>query len=277
MPQPEPQPAGRYSALVLAAQRPGVVDPLAAANGQQHKCLIDLQGRPMIGWVLEALLDTGFIGRVLISIEDEAVLANKPALERWLRDPRVQVVPSAASLAGSVESALDGDAGPVFPALITTADNPLLTSAMLAHFCLQLEAAGAQAGAAMTRADCLKARYPDGQRRFYRFRDDAYSNCNLYAITGERALATARLFAGGGQFRKKASRMLRAFGPISFLLYRLRLLSLADLGRRLSSGFGFPLKFVDMPFAEAPIDVDNERTLALARAILADRGAPAGR
>jgi len=268
---PERRPEGRYTALVLAAQRPGLFDALAAANGQRHKCLIELEGRPMIGWVLEALLSTAFIGRVLISIEDEAVLADSPALSRWLSDPRVTTVRSAASLALSVEAALDGKVSPGFPALITTADNPLLTPAMLAHFCLELDAAGAEAGAAMTRAGCLKSRYPDGQRRFYRFRDDEYSNCNLYAITGERALATAKLFAGGGQFRKKASRMLGAFGPVTFLLYRLRLLSLADLGNRLSRGFGFTVTFVDMPFPEAPIDIDNARTLTLARAILAAR------
>ena len=36
------------SALVLAARRPGVADPLALKAGVSHKCLIEMDGGPMI-------------------------------------------------------------------------------------------------------------------------------------------------------------------------------------------------------------------------------------
>ena len=81
----------------------------------------------------------------------------------------------------------------------------------------------------------------------------------------------AKIFQGGGQFRKKAQRMLRAFGLTNLILFKLRALSLEGFGRRLSSAFGIRLGFVEMPFAEAPIDVDNERMLGVVREIIRAR------
>lgn len=255
-----------YTVLLLAAQRRGG-DPLSALAGNRHKCLIDIHGRPMIAWVLETLLAAPMVKRVLISIEDKSVLDGVPQAA----DARVTAVPSAGNLYSSIDRALSKGGGANYPVIITTADNPLLSVDMLAHFCRELETRKADAAAAMTRAGVMQAKYPDGQRRFYGFRDDEYSNCNLYALAGERALHAARIFQGGGQFRKKTVRILRAFGLFNLILYKFRALSLDRFAERLSLGFGVRLAFIEMPFAEAPIDVDNERTLRVARGIIGQR------
>ena len=54
-------------------------------------------------------------------------------------------------------------------------------------------------------------------------------------------------------------------------LYKLRALTLNDLAERLSRRFGIRVTFITMPFPEAPIDVDNERTLKVARTIMGQR------
>ena len=48
----------QYSALVLAARRPGILDPLAKAVGVTHKCLAPINGRPMLERVIEAVLQS---------------------------------------------------------------------------------------------------------------------------------------------------------------------------------------------------------------------------
>lgn len=296
-------PPGSHTAIVLAAQRRGQIDPLAQAAGGGHKCLIDIHGRPMIAWVLDALLECPRIARVIVSIEDADVLdripsrppdpptgpehspARQPATVRLADLPefadafasgRLTIETSGDTLFASVVAAVGGIQAPHCPALITTADNPLLTRAALDHFLDALASRPIDAAIAMTRASVMRSKYPDGQRRFYRFKDDHYSNCNLYALATPKAVQAARIFEGGGQFGKKAIRMLRAFGAINFLLYRLGVLRLSDCAARLSRGFGVRVGFVDMPFAESPIDVDNERTLGIARDILADRPRSAG-
>lgn len=255
-----------YTVLLLAAQRPGG-SPLSARTEDRHKCLIDIHGRPMIAWVLETLLAAPMVKQVVVSIEEKSALAGVPQVS----DPRVTVAGSGRNLYASIDRALSGGGGANYPVIITTADNPLLSVDMLAHFCRELEARKPDAAAAMARAGVMRAKYPEGQRRFYVFRDDEYSNCNLYALTGERALRAARIFRRGGQFRKKTTRTLRAFGLVNLILYKLRALSLERLAERLSRRFGVRLAFIEMPFAEAPIDVDNERTLQVARDIIGKR------
>ena len=254
-----------YTVLLLAAQRRGG-DPLSNLTGDRHKCLIDIHGKPMIARVLDTLLAAPMVRQVLISIEDAATLADIPQAA----DPRVQAITSADNLYASVTHAL-AQAESGYPVIITTADNPLLSVDMLTHFCRELEQRKVDAAAAMTRAGVMRAKYPDGQRRFYGFRDDEYSNCNLYALVNPRALNAAKVFQHGGQFRKKIIRILRAFGLFNLILYKLQVLTLDGFATRLSRSFGIRLAFIEMPFAEAPIDVDNERTLRVAREIIGRR------
>lgn len=66
-------PDARYTALVLAATRGGPRDPLAQAGGVSHKAFIDLAGKPMLRRVVEAVVGSGRVGRVIVSIEQEAI------------------------------------------------------------------------------------------------------------------------------------------------------------------------------------------------------------
>lgn len=263
----------RYTALVLAAQRlrRGAEDPLAPFCDNGNKCLIDMAGKPMIEWVLDTLLSAPQIARIVISSDDDALLDPLPRFAEHLASGRITLVASGPDLFASVEAAMAGPEHERFPAIITTADNPLLTTDMLKHFCAELERTDVDAAIAMTPADLLRAEHPQGQRRFYAFTDGEFSNCNLYAIARPKAVSAAAMFRGGGQFRKKAMRIVRAFGVFNFLLYFLHRLSLDDVGVRLSKTFGCHIGIVRMPFSEACIDVDNERTMRIARQILEAR------
>lgn len=263
--------ARSYNALVLAAQRSRQGDPLAAFCNNDNKNFIDIHGRPMIAWVLETLLGASEIDRVFVSIEAASLLDGIENIRDALESGRLVPVPAKENLYKSVVSALNHEGSPHCPAIVTTADNPLLTGEMIRHFCRQTDESGADAAVAMVSAPVMKARYPEGQRRFYAFRGGEYSNCNLYALTTEKAIDAARVFEGGGQFRKKVMRIIRAFGITSFIFYAMRLHSLAGFAEHLSRQLGVRLNFVTMPFPEACIDVDNERTLRITREIFRER------
>jgi len=68
-----------------------------------------------------------------------------------------------------------------------------------------------------TKASVLAA-HSEGQRRFYRFSDNEYSNCNLYAFAGARAISAAESFRSGGQFAKKPLRLVMAVGGVALAL-----------------------------------------------------------
>lgn len=261
------------TALVLAARRPGVVDPLSQAEGVSHKCLIEIGGRPMIARVADCLAASPEIGEIIVSIDDEAVLEPVAAV-RWLKATgRLRCVASGPNLFDSVRRALPETVA--WPVLVTTADNALMTPEMIAHAASGFAASGADVGVALTSTELVWSKYPDGQRRPHRFADGPVSNCNIFFLKGPEALRAARAFEGGGQFGKSKLRVLQAFGFLNLLLYLSKRLTLAAVFRRISRRFGLIVAPVDLPFAEAPIDVDNERTCRIAREIVAAQAAEA--
>lgn len=261
----------KYTALVLAARRPGENNPLAEAEGVSHKCLIDIGGESMIARVADCLARSPRIGHIMVSIDDPSVLDDIPVVERLRAEGRLSIVFSAENFFASVAGALGP--GVIWPALITTADNALMTPEMIGHFIREYEAEGGDVAVAVTSAETIWAKYPDGQRRPHRFADGKYSNCNIFALKDAAALHAAKAFEGGGQFGKSKLRVLQAFGFLNLLIYISQLYPLAAVFQRISRRFGLKVIPVELPFAEAPIDVDHERSARLARQIIAARAA----
>ena len=70
----------KTTALVLAGKRDGTLDPLAAADGVSHKCLIKVAGRTRILYPITSLASSKAIGRIIVSIDDPAVLEGIPEI-----------------------------------------------------------------------------------------------------------------------------------------------------------------------------------------------------
>lgn len=262
--QPEVD-AARLRVIILAAQRPGVADPLAVMHGVSHKCLVPLLERPLIAHVLETAARHPLVAEVVVSIEaDMAGAVHDIAASLAAPYAPVRSVTSAGNLADSVIAAARGFDGPI---VITTADNALLQSEGLDAIATAL-AGNCDAAVAMARKAAVLAAHPDGQRRFYRFADDEYSNCNLYGLAGDYALAAAEVFRGGGQFAKKASRIVKAFGLVNLLLLRFHIFSLEAAIRRISERLGVKIVPVILNDGRHAIDVDNERTYGVVTALL---------
>ncbi len=258
----------QYHFLIMAAQRTGVVNPLAEAAGVSHKALVEINGKSLIERTLSNVVNSGLARRITISIEDDAPLRQVGYVSAMMDAGLVRFAPSADNLFDSVSTALAED--DAYPAIITTADNVLITPAMLEHFC-----AGAErfdACAAMASRETLESKYPGGQKRFHRFRDGEFTNCNLFGIMNPKALAAAEVFRSGGQFLKAPrTRLIKAFGPLNAIAYKIALFKHQDAFARLGRKFGVNAGMVEMPFPEAPIDVDNEDTLRFATDIINER------
>jgi GTP:adenosylcobinamide-phosphate guanylyltransferase len=251
--------------IVLAAQRPGIVDPLATAFGVSHKCLVPVCGKPLIAHVLHIVATHPQIADIRISVEPEQFGTIDAIARRVDGSGRIACVASADNLADSVAAAAAGGQGAI---VITTADNALLTPSAIDAMLAALEG-DADVAIAMAPRDAVLAAHPDGQRRFYRFRDDAYSNCNLYGLSGTHALAAAEIFRGGGQFAKKARRIVAAFGLANLILLRMRACSLAGGLGRISRRIGLKIVPVVLRDGRNAIDVDNERTHSIVSALIA--------
>jgi GTP:adenosylcobinamide-phosphate guanylyltransferase len=255
--------------LILAGQRQGKIDPLAAKYGQEHKCLVPLLGRPLIGYVFDAV-EAAFPGAsIVVSINDPAALDNQPDAQRIFAEGRLTTVASAHNLLESVFAAAEGVD---FPLLITTGDNVLMTPEALKGFHQFALAEGADGAAMFARKQDILAAHPEGQPRFWTFRNGEFSGCNTFWMRDLAALGLGEVFRGGGQFLKFPKRFIAAFGLSNLIGFRLGLFTTSGLLARISRRFGKQVKVQIATDGRLAIDVDTEFSHMVAERLLKARG-----
>ena len=260
---------GPFTGLVLAASR-GNLDPLAQAGGVSHKCFIDIAGQPMLRRVVSAVMASGRIGRTIVAIEPESIAEAKEILAGLPGADTIEYVASRENIGSSVAAVATPE---LLPLVITTGDNALHTPELVRYFCDALDEVKEDGALGLTPAEYILAKYPEGNRAFHRFRDGAFSSCNIYALLTPKSLEAPRVFKSGGQFGKKPRRLIGAFGLFAFLLYKSRLFTLKTVLKALSRTVGVSTAPVLIPFAEGPIDVDRMQDWELANRIIREREA----
>ncbi|MGH6931046.1 MAG: NTP transferase domain-containing protein [Dongiaceae bacterium] len=260
--------AVRCTGLVLAGSR-GPDDPVAQHAGRRHKALVPVAGVPMILRVVRALRAARSVQRVILCMDDAVLTDADPAISEELRAANTIFVPTGATPSESVQGVMHA-VPKVFPLLVTTADHPLLTPAMIDHLADQAPAA-ADVAVGLATASLIRRHYPDAVRTFHRFAEEGYSGCNLFLLRTEAAANAAAFWSAMERHRKRPWRLVAAVGPVTLARFLLGRLSLEAALVKLSDLTGARIAAVVMPFAEAAIDVDKPADLALAEAILARR------
>lgn len=244
--------------LVLAGRRDGDAS-IAAMGNVSHKALLPVGGVPMLERVLDVL------HREVPDAPLAVVIDDAPGVEELLNRYRAVRLEPAKSPSLSVAGA---QARFNAPFLVVTADHALLTGDMVRYFLSHIPQ-DADGVVALARRETIEAHYKT-RRTYWRFADAAYSGCNLFFLSRNSTPAVAfwrQLEAD----RKKPWRVVRRLGVGMLLTFLCGVLSLPAALARLSKVTGACLGFVDMPFAEAAIDVDKPEDLFLAETILAAR------
>lgn len=250
----------RVTALVLAGSR-GADDPVARQVGVTHKALAPVAGVPMLSRVLSVLRESQSVARIVLCMDRASVPHDI--------GPDIELIEPGATPSASVALALERLVNPC-PLLVTTADHALLTPAMVEHLCARAPT-DADATVGLATATTIRNAYPETQRTYYRLAGEGYSGCNLFLLQRPQARRLADFWSEMERHRKRPWRMVAAVGPLTLLRFLTGTLSLEAALRQLSQLAGATVRAVDMPFAEAAIDVDKPADLALAERILAQR------
>lgn len=256
------------NALILAGSR-GPDDPMARAANVSHKALAPVAGVPMLLRVAEALKESGRFERLYVCIEDPSVVFKVPGLEAMHRTRLLETITAAESPAASVAAALTR-IDLTQPLLITTADHPLLTPAILQRF-LDLAPVDCDLAVALAPADIVSSAYPGAIRTFYKLGRKRYSGCNLFLARSGKVADIAAYWRKLEAFRKQPLKLIWNVGPITLLKTVLGAMSAEETFAHLSRKAGGIIKHVELPIAEAAIDVDKPADLELAERILAAR------
>lgn len=255
----------RFTALVLAGSR-GPDDPVARAAGVTHKAFAPVAGLPMLLRVVQTLRSSPSVGDLALCIDRSALeQLDPPVAAELLADMRV-IAPDktpSASVRRAIETLSDA-----LPLLVTTADNVLLSPQMVEHFC-SAAPTDADLTVAVATETTIRRAYPQSIRTYYRFGGEGISGCNLFLARTPAVMKVAAFWSEIERHRKRPWRLVAAIGPLTLLRFLLGMLDHEAALRRLSEIVGARVRTVEMPFAEAAIDVDKPADLILAEQILA--------
>jgi hypothetical protein len=187
----------------------------------------------------------------------------------------IRLLPSESSPSRSVLAGLDAlpSDGPI---LLTTADHALLDRAMVDHFLEASEKSDADLTLAFVSEGRIRQRFPDAQRTYLPFRGERFSGANLFVLRTPKARRVIEFWIRAEEFRKRPWRLVSVFGPSALILFLLRRLTLAGALERASQVIGARVRSIELPFAEAAVDVDKLADYELVKRILADRARTEG-
>jgi GTP:adenosylcobinamide-phosphate guanylyltransferase len=251
-----------WTALILAGQRPGT-DALAAHFGEEWKALVPIAGEAMLTRVVRTLHQVPEISRIIVLGQNPEVLADAVAAGGG-----AAIIASQSGISASI-SAVAGDEAAPWPVLVTTADHPLLTPAMVSAFLAGAQ--GADLAVAMVEKQPMLAQFPHSKRTWLKFSDGHWSGANLFALTGNRVRPALALWAAAEQDRKKAWKLFLHFGPWLAIRALTRTIGLSAALERAGRNIGLVAQLVPMADPVAAIDVDKPADHALATEILASR------
>lgn len=259
---------------MLAGSRPGG-DALAPAAGVAHKALAPVAGVPMLARVVGALREARAVDRVVVCGLDRSTVAAEATLSAFFERDRGALVGSRATPSASVLGAMQ-ELGACTPLLVTTADHPLLTAALVDDFCRRSLGSGADVTVGLVAAALVRDAFPTVRRTTVPFRDGAYCGCNLYAFLTPAAQRAAAAWSEVERHRKQPWRMVGALGlgvTLRFVLRRLTVETVTDLA---SERIGARVRPVVLSQPEAGFDVDTPAQLTAAEAFLRRRDAGGG-
>lgn len=217
----------------------------------------------MLTRVLQTVESSAHVDRVVLC--GEASLQDTPAVRERIGHGSFGFLEAATSPAASALRACERFVD-ALPLLIVTADHPLLDHDMIDHFCLSARDQS-DVCVGVARADLVSRRYPRAIRTLLRFSESAYCGCNIFSLNTPNARAAVAFWTRLEAERKRPWRLIRMLGVRSLLRYLCRRLTLSEALATFSRKLGLEARAIEMPFAEAALDVDKPADLELVESI----------
>jgi molybdopterin-guanine dinucleotide biosynthesis protein A len=251
-------------AIVTAGGIPRPEDRLYRYSDGNSKALIDVAGKPMIQWVLDALGGAKRVDNVIIvGLSPKSGVTCKKPLYYVSNQGRM-----LANIVAGVTKALEINKRNKY-VLVVSSDIPALKSEMvdwLIKTCMETKD---DLYYGVCPRDVMEARFPDSRRTYTHLKDMDVCGADMN-ITHVR-MATEHLDMWESLIGSRKSPLKQAsligFGTL-FALFT-RQLTLEDAVRRFSERIGVKGRAIVWPYAEPCMDVDKPSQLELLRADLA--------
>lgn len=237
-------------AIVLAgAENTG---PLKDVSPAASEAMILINGRPMISYVLSALLESKKIGRIIVIGPSDVANADF-GLED---EERIEYLQSGDSMIENLLLGLDAVAGQP-RVLVVTSDVPLLTSVAVDDFIDRCSDVDADVYYPIVSEATNAKKFPDVERTYVNLKEGTYTGGNLALVAPDALMRGRRVIEQAFQMRKKPVKLARLLGFRFILKFGMRRLGLHEIEARAADLLGYRGIAVESPFAEVGVDVDK--------------------
>lgn len=256
-------------AIVTAGGIPLPEDPLYTYTKGDSKALVDVAGKPMIQWVLDALGNAKKVENVIVMglSEKSGVTCKKP----------LHFVPNQgrmlANIVAGVQKSLELNPKTEY-VLIVSSDIPGIRAEHVDWLVEQIESEPADIYYGFVPRKVMEARYPRSKRTYTHLKGVDVCGADINAAHVSMATEHLETWENLIGNRKNPLKQAAVIGFDTLFLLLLRQLTVDDLVRRASKAIGIRGKAIAWQAAEPGMDVDKPHQLELMRADLAKHNQP---
>ena len=257
----------KMNALVLAGGRLDREDPLYPQTAGGWRCLLDIQGRPMVQWVLEALNAAKSVQEIfLIGLPETQNLESQKPLQ-YLRENGGLF----ENIRAGVIAATDKNPAST-KVLLASGDLPAIQPKMVDWLSTQVsQYPDAKIYYNVITKDTMNSRFPNANRTFVRFKDLTVCGGDLNVVDRELFATENPLWNKLAQARKNPLKQVSLLGVDSLILVALRLLTLEGAVKRVCKKLKTDGRVLLAPYAEMGMDADKPYQLEILREALEER------
>ncbi|MFZ5909151.1 MAG: NTP transferase domain-containing protein [Chloroflexota bacterium] len=257
-------------AIVTAGGIPQPEDPLYTYTNGDSKALVDIAGKPMIQWVLDALGDAKQVDSVIIvGLSPKSGVTCKKPLHYLSNQGRM-----LANIVAGVEKTLELNPKTEY-VLVVSSDIPGLKPEMVDWLVETSMAEKVDLYYGVIPREVMETRYPGSKRSYTRLKDIELCGADIHISHVSMATEHLDMWEELIGNRKSSLKQAATIGFGTLFLLLLRRLTLADAVERVTRRIGVTGRAIVWDHAEPGMDVDKPHQLEILREDLAKQVQPA--
>jgi hypothetical protein len=253
--------------IIPAGAIPKPDEPLYKYTRGQPKALLDVAGKPMIQWVLDAVSEAKSVGQVIVVGLDESASLSC--------EKKLTILPNQNSMVGNIRAGvnhiLEFDPS-VEKVMTSSSDIPLVTGEIFDWFIEQALVTRHQFYIGMVTRQNMEARFPGAKRRSDRIKNLELRGGDISIVEPEIILQTGGVADRLSKARGNVFRQLAFVGFDTLFFLMLRLFDLESFVRYLGKKHGLVWAPIICPYPEIAMDIDSPLYLEIMRNELSPRG-----
>lgn len=252
--------------MVTAGGVPEPGDSLYELTRGKSKALINVAGKPMVQWVLDALSGAKSVGKVVIVGLDESsgVTCKK----------QLAYVPNQGGMLRNIRAGANKikEINPLAEyTLIVSSDIPTITSEMVDWVAEQVRPGEDDIVYNVIKRNVMEARFPNSKRTFTKLKGMEVCGGDLTPVALDLILSDTGFWEKLASARKNPLKQAALVGFDLLFLALIRALTLEDAARRASKNLRMRGRGVVCPHPELGMDVDKTHHLEIVRGDLERR------